>query len=830
MALELSARAELLSQKVNIQQQIAIQIDGIDLIFGSTPIFKFWRIGDDGVIVGQDGLVIGGVIEDENSRAYISLRGTTNNIQQQLEVTEGGSGSIQKFNVQLVDKDEEVTRVLTPGQVVNDVLGRDATVYISFAGGSFPEDYIRIFQGTVDQIESGPGFWRVEVAHPQQLTRVDLYEKIQTELTSAINASQTTIAVNNVNDFLLPDGENLRTCVRIDDEIIEYTGIAGTDLTGCIRGVEGTTATAHSSGGSADTFYILEGQPLDLALKTMLSRVDDSFAERDVSKFVRIDTGNTLSDAIIFTNDNLQEELGLVVGDLITTIGATNGANNVTSREITGFVPTTAGLAIVVGGAGLVEETDTSAMCSFKSQFDTLPVTLGGASAGCDMKPSQVDVAQHLRLQDLFSSQQPDLKIYIKDTISAKDLIIQELYRPSGYFQVPRKGRYSCNLSIPPLALEDLNEFNSDAVKNPDGIKQKRTVNKYFFNSVIYRFDEDPLEDDRFNAGEVVYSQRSVNRINSQTKSLTISSKGLRDTPATRNFIATQTRRFNDRYNFAAPTIKLGTKYKDGFDVEIADTVLFGDASLQLPNEKTADRVTEPQLYEVIDKSLNLKTGNVQFTLLASGFGLDGRYGVVSPNSFIDQNSTTTRIFLKNSFGTDEFGFERPKWENFIGEDILIRSQDWTFAETVTLREFDSGSLNGLVIDPALSVAPLEDYAVDLPYYPDSTDPSLRAKMKNIHCFFDPKVEVTAAVSDTVFEVGAGDIDKFFVGGFVQAHSADFADNSRPDTVTDDAVITVVDTVLNRITVDRTLTYTPQPGDFIELIGFADEGLPYRIV
>lgn len=830
MALELSARAELLSQKVNIQQQIALQIDGIDLIFGSAPIFKFWRIGDDGVEIGQDNLVIGGVIEEENSRAYISLNGTTNNIQQQLEVTEGGSGSIQKFNVQLVDKDQEVTRTLTPGQVVEDPLGRDATIYISFAGGSFPEDYIRLFQGTIDQLESGPGFWKVEVAHPQQLTRVDLFEKIQTETTSAISAGAATIPLATTTNLLLPDGDNLRTAVRIDDEIIEYTGISGTDLTGCIRGVEGTTAASHDSEASADSFYILEGQPLDLALKVMLSQANSTYADRDVSKFVRIDTGETLDDAVIFTNDNLQEELGLVEGDLVTITGATNGANNVSSAVITGFVPTTAGLAVVLGGEGLVEETDTSAVASFGSQFNTLPVTLGGSSAGCDMKPSQVDVAQHLRLENLFSSQQPDLKIYIKDTVKAGDLIIKELYKPAGYFQVPRKGRYSTNLSIPPLALEDLNEFDSDAVKNPDGIKQKRTVNKYFFNNVTYRFDEDPLEDGKFNAGEVVYSQRSVNRINSQTKSLTISSKGLRDSPATRNFIATQTRRFSDRYNFAAPTIKVGTKYKDGFDVEIADTVLFGDSNLQLPNEKTADRNTEPQLYEVIDKSLNLKNGNVSFTLLAAGFGLDGRYGVVSPNSFIDAGSTTTRIFLKNSFGTGEFAFERPKWDNLIGEEILIRNDDWTFQEVVTLREFDGGSLNGIIVDPALSVAPSEDYIVDLPYYPDSADSSLRAKMKNIHCFHDPQVEVTAAVSDTVFEVGVGDISKFFVGGFVQAHNADFTDNSRPDTVTDDAEILVVDTILNRITVDRTLSYTPAPGDFIELIGFADQGLPYRLI
>jgi hypothetical protein len=385
-------------------------------------------------------------------------------------------------------------------------------------------------------------------------------------------------------------------------------------------------------------------------------------------------------------------------------------------------------------------------------------------------------------------------------------------------------------LSIPPIAFEDLREFNLDAVKNPDNVKQKRTTNKYFFNTVSYRFEEDPLEGDKFNAGEVIYSQRSVNRIPSQTKALTISSKGLRDSDATRNFIRIQTRRFSDRYNFAAPVVQIGTKYKDGYRTEIGDVVLFGSPDMQLPNDETGDRNTEPILYEVIDKSMNLKNGNIEFSLLSSGFGLDGRYGIVSPNSFIAPGSTTSRILLKNSFATGEFEFEREKWTNLVGEEIEIHNDDYSFRETVVLREFDSSSLNGLLIDPPLSVAPPEDYIVDLPQYPLDEDRTKNRKMKNIFVFYNPRFDVVSGISTTQFELAPADIALFREGAVVRVFNEDYSIDSRTDVVDDDAVVTNVDTVGNILTVDRSLGFVPTAGLFVDLVGYIDGGLPYRIL
>ena len=59
-------------------------------------------------------------------------------------------------------------------------------------------------------------------------------------LTSDINESVTTIPVGNSHPFTASG------TVQIGDEKITYTGVDGTNLTGCTRGAESTSATSHS--------------------------------------------------------------------------------------------------------------------------------------------------------------------------------------------------------------------------------------------------------------------------------------------------------------------------------------------------------------------------------------------------------------------------------------------------------------------------------------------------------------------------------------------------------------------------------------------------------
>jgi hypothetical protein len=54
-----------------------------------------------------------------------------------------------------------------------------------------------------------------------------------------INNSTATIVVDSTTGFAATG------TLLIDSELITYTGKTATDFTGCVRGVEGTTAAAH---------------------------------------------------------------------------------------------------------------------------------------------------------------------------------------------------------------------------------------------------------------------------------------------------------------------------------------------------------------------------------------------------------------------------------------------------------------------------------------------------------------------------------------------------------------------------------------------------------
>lgn len=81
-----------------------------------------------------------------------------------------------------------------------------------------------------------------------------------------ITSSDTTITVDDASVF----SEQGR--IIIDSEVISYTGItSGTDLTGCTRGEEGTTAASHLDNAvvtARDVVYRFQEEPIDLADET----------------------------------------------------------------------------------------------------------------------------------------------------------------------------------------------------------------------------------------------------------------------------------------------------------------------------------------------------------------------------------------------------------------------------------------------------------------------------------------------------------------------------------------------------------------------------------
>jgi len=715
MALELTAEARLAALSNNINPNIVLTIDGVDEIFGAVEILRLVKIGDPGLLIDGSWL-IGGSLSVEDQASLLSLDGSTTSIQQQLQPDRGIGSSVSSMDIKLVDINEEITRLISPGEVVADVLGRSCNVYLGFAGLSYPDDYVKLFRGVIDDIRAGAGYVILTISHPDQKKRQDLFIAGETSLNGGINNSVTTITVDDTSQFLAPvngpsgsPDTSVIFAVRIDDEIIRYTGTTPTTLTGCTRGYLSTTAASHSTDTNVTSFFRLQGNVMDLSLKLMLSGWDGPFISGlTITNFNVVDDGSSVANSIFFETENVADTYGLIVGDYITTTGASNGANNVSLKQIESIVEDGNGVYLTITGVSFVDEEDTAGTISFRSQYDTL-----GAGCGLKMAPDEVDVTEHLTLQRRYLSSF-DYDFYIKDTIQAKDFIEQELYLPCGAYSVPRKAKASVGFHIGPIPGLDIKTLSSENVSNASKIILRRTIARNFYNTVVYKFDEDVLED-KFLSGTVTTDATSRTRIPVGTRALTIISKGMRTSLDGVNLADDATERRLNRYKYAAEFFeKIEVLYGVGFAIEIGDLVLL-DNDLNIVDSTSAVRGGSIKFYEVINKTIDIKTGKVSLSLTDINYSTAARYGLIGPASLIDTGISGTQFRITQTgnslFGADEGG----KWSRYTSPAVRVRSSNYVTRNATSVITNVSG--NVITVSPTLGFTPQMGDKLEFAHY-----------------------------------------------------------------------------------------------------------------
>lgn len=797
------------------EPSLVLEIDGYSKVFGMHKLLRYTRIGGPGLYI--DGTwEIGGTYYDKSVQDWISLDGTTSSISQQLLQDKGGTSSITSFQISLIDFNELVTALISPGVVLDDILGREAFVYLGYKDTLFPQDYILLFNGIIDEVESG-GMIKLNISNPELKKRQDIFPQIETDLNGAINNVVTTITLDSITNLVLPVAGVLETYVRVDDEIIRYTGInTGTNqITGCTRAQFGTIAVNHDDGASVSSFLRLQGTAINLALYLMLSGPNEYYKEDyPVSNFGIDGAGNVNLQGIYFAGVDMETKWGLTVGSFITTTGASLAANNVTLRQITSITTTADGTFVIINGAPLAIEGASNALAKFKSDYNILPDGLG-------MGAHQVDVDEFERIDQLFTSSIPTYDFYVTDTINGKDFIDREILFPANLYSLPKKGKSSLGVVSPPLAIATLPQLNANTVTKPSSIKIKRAIGKYFYNTVIYKFNFDAVETDKPLSGYIKVDADSQNQIPVGTKAITIASKGLRNDVATQTILDINSRRLLEKYKYAAEAITLSCFYSVGFNIDVGDVVYFGDADLNLPDSVTGVRGFTPRLCEVIDKRMNIFSGTVDLVIIDTSYLATGRYGIFSPASKLGVGSTTTSLILTDSFGTTAPEIEQNKWQDYIGQNILIHNDNFSVTYNSQILGFNPSNPYEMYIDPIAS-APAAGFTVDIAFYPSSVDPELNFVLKNVFVFADPSVPVLTGISDKVFTVGAGDVGKFLVGSTVLLHNADWS------SVSPEAKVSAISGT--QITVDRSLGLTPSSLYTVELIGFPDGGPAYRYI
>lgn len=726
MAITLTDRAFNASLEVSKQPNIVLQIDGVDEIFGALPIKKFVRIGDTDLEIGDpdtnpNAFFIGGFNLVENQNDAISFEKSTTTIRQQLQIDRGKSSSIPSFQVTLIDENGQITELITPDETQSpafDLLGRACRIRYGFENTAYPDDYITIFRGMITNIESGAGYIKFIINAGDNKKRKTLFKEGNAELNGAITAGATSLIVDDSSDFLekIDDpstgspSANFETYIRIDDEIIKYQSITGNTFNSLTRAQFGTTAASHDDESDVSSFYQITGNVMDVALQLMLSGFDGPFVEDvEITNFEFVSSLESIANTLVFKETDIFDLHGIVEGDLVTTTGASNGANNVSLKPISLIETNDNGDTIVtISGVTFVEEKDTSAVVSFRSQYDVYP-------DGMKMRGDEVDIAQHLFIQNTFlPANSYDFRL-TEAIDNGKDFLEEQVYSPNAAFSIPRSAKASVGYHIGPIPGQNIKTLNQDNIKDPAALVIKRSTDRYFYNEIQYRFDKDNFED-RFLGGDITINQDSKNRISQVEKTLKIDAEGMRSALSAKSIASQQASRRLSRYKFGAENIDVETLLKDGVSLEIGDIVLFDGSGLQISDTKTGSRDFQTRLMEIENKSFALTKGNVALKLVDTNFDGQQRFGLISPSSLVKTGLSTTQFVIKESFGGIQFGEnEFRKWAGFVQPKIRVHSPDFTTRnDTTTLVSFSG---NQFTVSPALSFTPVSGDIIELDDY-----------------------------------------------------------------------------------------------------------------
>ena len=803
MPIVLTDTAQLLAEQTNIKVNIILEIDGFDYKWGTLDIDQELLFDTSGVNFDSS-YEFDQSIVDADSRSWVNLDGTTKNITSQLN-PDKGIEAVRSFTIDLLDKDGELSTIFTPGHTVEDLLGQKAKVYLNFKGSDHPTDSLMIMEGVVGSYSfTGKGTCKVVVDHVAQLKRQDIFTEFSTELNGALASSETsTITVNDTADFQTPTTD-LETYVKIGDEIIRYTGKTSTTLTGITRAQFDTvTPSSHDDDSEVSSFYRLQGNAIELALKIMLSTGGYGL-QKSTTAFGILTSSLTVANSILFDVKDIEDEYGLVVGDHVQITGSTS--NNVTTT-IKSFGKIDATRSYIVVDATLTNEDEQTATVKFKSQYDVL-------NEGAGLLPTQLDVQVHEYWLSLFSGNFANLDFYLEEGIQVDEFVNKELYRPANLYSTPGT-RAGVKMTIPPLTDIYTKTLNAQNIVNPNNINIARSVNKYHYNTIVYKIDPSPLDLNKYLTGKIVLNNDALTRIGAGKKVFKVESQGLRRSSTTNQIIDINARRFLDRYRFAAEFFSIETFFSN-ISIECGDIVIVEGTNIY--DSDNGSRDFGPRLFEVINKSVSIGQAKIKLDLLSTSFGLDGRFGVISPSSKVGLGATTTSIPIKSSYGFAND--ETEKWEAHIGATVRIHSNDWSYDETATIVSIDPTQPNTLVVN-GLSAPPSEDHIVDTCNYDDATGDE-QTLIRDLYCFVNPTLTITGVTDSSTFTVSSSDAAKLFAGSIIEVHNSNYANASESE------VSSVVGTTVNLKTA---LSYTPTTNDNIQLVGFVDDsGKPYRII
>ncbi|MCC6271587.1 MAG: hypothetical protein IT190_09950, partial [Microbacteriaceae bacterium] len=167
--------------------------------------------------------------------------------------------------------------------------------------------------------------------------------------------------------------------------------------------------------------------------------------------------------------------------------------------------------------------------------------------------------------------------------------------------------------------------------------------------------------------------------------------------------------------------------FETGFNIEVGDIVMYDGSNLSLPDITSGEKGMAPRLFEVQNKEINLKTGDVTLEIVDTNFNGQGRYGLISPSSLVQTGLSATQFVIKESFSGKYGANEYRKWEKWVGSSIRVRNSDFSSVSDSVITGVNG---NQITVSPSLYFTPSADMVFELTNY---DDPDVTTNIKLVY-------------------------------------------------------------------------------------------------
>ena len=827
MALKTTANYDQANASPSKEPVLVLEIEGVPFVFGSSEVFTTLRYDDPGIY--YDGTYIyDGLrpLDPSKQKPLIDRQGSASTISQKLEQWDGRA-SVETFNIKLVDYQQIVTQICSPGVIIPEILNAKVRVFYGFKNISYPDDYMLLFRGYINDVKIGQGYVNFTFTDPSSQRKQYIFSDATSELTADILATDTTLTVTSTTDFYrtitnakgVSDPGVTIGLVLDNKEIVTFTNadIISDTQVNVVRGQFGTVAANFASGVQITMFIQMSDNPINIALKTQLSGWNGPFVSGvSLRGIVNTDDGSTRANSITFDQGvDLERDYGLTAGDFIILSGSPNAGNNAvwTIADITNSNRTA-----VVLESGLVQENPTVVTtAAFRSKYDVYPV-----DAGISLIPDDLSVSQFESIRDTFVQVNFVIQKISQET-SAKTWIETDLLKAVGGYSLTQGARISMGITQAPLTSELTQTLDATNVVDAKSIVVERGINsRFFYNEVYFQYDYDVIQNTFFRS--LRYIDADAQARLKQVAVLQIDCKGLVDDANSAAFLAQRAARILQRYKYSAETITLSTFFGVGNKIDAGDSIIltdFSTPSLQIADTTTGQRGIYNRIMEVQERSIDITRGVTKMTLLSNnGYALTDRYAVVGPASMI-VSGTTTSITIEDSFAVPFPGAEYKKWTDYQGARVRIHNFDYSNDATATFT-LDVANPYIMHLGSALPFTPGAGYVVEFEAY-DDTNATINSLEKASFVSLDPSSTVFSASSQSVLVLNSGYSTRYQAGMTVYVMSPDGTTRFSPDT----QIQSVIGDVLTFVT---PLGFVAQNGDIVQLGGFKDGGAGYRLL